>query len=226
LFFVGKNWSTGVVGLVAGRIKDKYYKPTLIMAENDGEITGSGRSIAEFNLIGALQEIPEYFDRFGGHPMACGFTLVSLDKLEPFKQALIEKFKEKTTGLDIAPTLEIDCQINLAEVNWELYDLLNKFEPFGQANERPKYLAANLTVVNIEGVGKDKKHLRLMVKTETGKTKKIMGWNLCNGETNWCKLLQKGDKIDVVFEISVNEWNGNRELQLTIVDLKKSVQIS
>lgn len=227
LFFLGKDWSTGVVGLVAGKIKDKYYKPTLIMAENSGEITGSGRSIAEFNLIGALQEMPGFFDRFGGHPMACGFTLANIDKLEKFKQALISKFKEKTAGLDIAPTLPIDCEIDLDEVNWELYDLLNKFEPFGQGNPRPKYLAKNLIVNGVEPVGKNSNHLRLMVKSASGKIKKIMGWNLCcaDAETNWCKTLQKGDKIDVVFEISVNEWNGNRELQLTTIDLKKTSNI-
>jgi len=222
ILFVGQNWPTGIVGLIAGRIKEKYYKPTIIMAENEGEITGSGRSIAEFNLISALQEISQYFSHFGGHPMACGFTLSDVNKLSDFKQSLIAKFNEKTAGLDISPTLKIDSEINLAEVDWQLYDLLCKFEPFGQANERPKYLAKDLIVINAEPVGKNKKHLRLMVKTAEGTTKKMVGWNLCNGEQNWCKILQKGDKIEVVFEISVNEWNGNRELQLTIVDLRKA----
>jgi len=222
ILFVGQNWPTGIVGLIAGRIKEKYYKPTIIMAENEGEITGSGRSIAEFNLISALQEISQYFSHFGGHPMACGFTLSDVNKLSEFKQSLNAKFNEKPAGLDISPTLKIDSEINLAEVDWQLYDLLCKFEPFGQANERPKYLAKDLIVINAEPVGKNKKHLRLMVKTAEGTTKKMVGWNLCNGEQNWCKILQKGDKIEVVFEISVNEWNGNRELQLTIVDLRKA----
>ena len=122
----------------------------------------------------------------------------------------------------MTPTLQIDAAIDLEQVNWELYDVLDKFKPFGQANEKPKYLARGLTVAGLEPVGKTKKHLRIMVRHNTDKVRKTIGWSLCNGSgTNWCEELKAGDKIDLVFEVDVNEWNGNRELQLTIVDLKK-----
>ena len=225
LFHVGEGWSTGIVGLIAGRIKEKYYKPTIIMARNNAEITGSGRSIEEFNMIAALQEMPEMFTKFGGHPAACGFTLKNIDLISEFQNKLIEKFVEQTVGLDIAPKMLIDAEIDLDDVNWDLFDTLEKFKPFGQANEKPKYLAKNLTIVGLEPVGKDKKHLRIIVKHNSHKIRKTIGWFLCNenGEDviNWGKVLKVGDKIDMVFEIDVNQWNGNRELQLTIVDLKK-----
>lgn len=228
LFYVGVGWSTGIVGLIAGRIKEKYYKPTIIMARNNGEITGSGRSISEFNMIESLQEMPEMFTKFGGHPAACGFTLKNIDSVTEFQDKLIQKFIEKTADKDITPKIFIGAEIDLDDVNWELFDTLNKFKPFGQANEKPKYLARNLTIISLEPVGKDKKHLRITVKHNSHKIRKTIGWHLCNENatdtTNWGKVLKIGDKIDMVFEIDVNQWNGNRELQLTIVDLKKNNQ--
>lgn len=223
LFALDKDWPLGIVGLIASRIKDRFQKPAIIMTENGG-ISGSGRSIPAFDMIGAMQEMSEYFLKFGGHPMACGFTLKDASLLDKMKQTLRQKFLEKTTGLDLTPTLTIDAEITLEEVNWELYDILEKFKPFGQANEKPTYVAYGLTVVGVEPVGADGKHLRIMVKHKTPKIKKTIGWNLTNGKAKWGKELKAGDSIDMVFEININEWNGNRELQLTIVDLKKSLK--
>jgi single-stranded-DNA-specific exonuclease len=224
LFVIDKDWSTGIVGLIASRIKDKYSKPTIAMGYNDGNIVGSGRSVTGFNMIESMQEAPELFLKFGGHPMACGFTLKSLETLEIFKKTLIEKYNSNTVEFDMTPVLAIDTEIKLLDVNWELFDLLEKFKPFGMHNDRPKYLARNLSVIKVEALGADGKHLKLMVKESGGPGRKVVGWRLCgenNGNPNWCKLLRAGDTIDMVFEVDVNEWNGNRELQLTIVDLKK-----
>ncbi|MBI4993068.1 MAG: single-stranded-DNA-specific exonuclease RecJ [Candidatus Magasanikbacteria bacterium] len=226
LFVIGEGWPTGIIGLIAGKIKDKYYKPTLVMSKHENEIVGSGRSVEGFSLIGNLQEMPETFAKFGGHPMACGFTLRDKDALDELKTKLTEKFLAKTAGMDMVPSIPVDAKVSLDDVSWELYDLLSKFEPFGQGNEKPKYLAENLTIYSLEPVGQEGKHLRIMIKTPTGKIRKTIGWSLCNGNgngTNWCKKLKPGDKIDLVFEIGINEWNGNRELQLTIVDLKQSI---
>jgi len=225
LFVIHENWTTGIVGLIASRIKDAYNKPTIAMGYRGEEITGSGRSIKGFNLIGAMQEIPECFSKFGGHPMACGFTLAG--ELEEMKKKLTEKFEEKKSEIDLTPTLDIDAEIQLEDVTWDLYDTLQKFEPFGMKNPKPTYLAKGVKVVKAEGMGKDKRHIRLTVSHSTPRLRKVVGWNLCsdkdNGKENWCTLLSPGDMIDMVFEISINEWNGNRELQLTLIDLKKTV---
>jgi single-stranded-DNA-specific exonuclease len=224
LFYVGEGWSTGLVGLIAGRIKDKYTKPCIIMALNDGEITGSGRSVDGFNLIESLQELPELFTKFGGHPMACGFSLVDAEKVDELKTKLTEKFNEKTKDIDLTPVLNIDAEVDLDNVNWDLYDALDKFKPFGVANAKPKYLSRGLTITALKPVGKEGRHLTIMVKHNSDKIHKTIGWSLCgNTGTNWCEDLKKDDKIDMIFELELNEWNGNRELQLTIVDLKKSL---
>ncbi|MEK7680630.1 MAG: DHHA1 domain-containing protein, partial [Patescibacteria group bacterium] len=225
IFILGKGWPTGILGLISGKLKDEFYKPAIVMGETDKEIFGSGRSIREFNLIAALQSAPELFDKFGGHPAACGFTLKDKNKLEEFKTKLSELVLAQTSGVALVPQIAVDAEVNLNEVNWKLYDLLQKFEPFGQANEEPKYVAYGLTVAAIEPVGQDGKHLRLMVKHDSQVIRKTIGFGLgdinrCS--ENWKQCLKPGDKIDMVFSIGVNEWNGNRELQLTIEDIKKT----
>ena len=225
LFVLGKDWPTGILGLISGKIKDDYYKPAIVMGETNDAINGSGRSIKEFSLIAAMQEMPEVFDKFGGHPQACGFTLKDKGKLEEFKTRLIAKAAIQTAAVDLVPQINVDAEVELDEVTWKLYDLLQKFEPFGQMNEEPKYVSRALTVTAIEPVGQDGKHLRLMVKHNSQLIKKTIGFGLgdinkCS--ENWKECLKPGDKIDMVYSIGVNEWNGNRELQLTIEDIKKT----
>lgn len=225
LFAYKKGWTTGILGLVAGRLKEKYYRPVIVMGMNDGEVTGSGRSIPELNLIEALREMPQYFSKFGGHPQACGLSLKNPKELEQFQADLKQLVASKIGKIKLEPKIDIDAEINLEDVDWKLYDLLQKFEPFGQANEEPKYLTRGLTVTDIQPVGQDGKHLRLMVKHNTHLVCKTIGFGL--GDINrhpsdWKNNLHIGDKIDMVFSIGVNEWNGNRELQLTIEDIQKS----
>jgi len=224
VFVLGTGWSTGLVGLIAGRLKEKYHKPSIVMALNDGEITGSGRSIEGFNIIECFQEMPEVFSKYGGHPMACGFTLESPDRLEEFKEKLRSKFFEKTKDINISPVLHIDAEIELSDVTWDLYDILDKFRPFGMANPKPTYLIRNAEVFNIASMGSEQNHMRLSLRDSNGRILKAVGWGLCgsDSDTNWCALLTPGDRVDIVCDISVNEWNGNRELQLMITDLKKS----
>ena len=225
LFVLGEGWSTGILGLVASRLKDEFYKPILVMGLNNGQITGSGRSIREFNMIRALQTMPEFFYKFGGHPQACGFTLVDQAVLEKFKTALLEKAKEEIKQVDLIPQINIEAEIDLDDVTWELQEKLALFEPFGQGNEEPKFAARGLTVMSVDPMGQDGKHLRIMVKHNSHVTKKTIGFGLgdiARNPDDWKKNLEPGEKIDLVFTISVNEWNGNRELQLMIEDIKKT----
>ncbi|OGH88479.1 MAG: single-stranded-DNA-specific exonuclease RecJ [Candidatus Magasanikbacteria bacterium RIFOXYC2_FULL_42_28] len=226
LFAYDEKWITGILGLIAGKIKDEFNKPTIIMGKNSGEITGSGRSIPEFSLIGALQKMPEHFHKFGGHPMACGFSLKSEDGLENFKKDLIKLANETIADANkLVPTIIVDAEVNLEDIHWELYDLLQKFEPFGQKNEEPKYLARGLTIVSVDPLGQTGKHLRLMVKHNNQTVRKTIAFGL--GDINkhpddWKVNLKPNDKVDLVFTVGVNEWNGNRELELKIIDIKKS----
>ena len=192
------------------------------MTENEEEIVGSGRSLEGFNLIQALQTCTDFFKKFGGHPLACGFTLKDKTRREELQQKLNDIFRTETAGQELRPILYIDAQTELEKVDWDLYSLLEKFRPFGQNNERPKYLATDLTIHNLEKVGSDGKHLRLLLRTPRNQIRKAMGWRLGNGNGhNWAQELRVGDRLDIVFELEKNTWNGNDELQITIVDLKK-----
>ena len=225
LIAYGEKWPTGVLGLVAGKLKDEYYKPVLVMGKaEEGYLVGSGRSIDEFNMIAAIQKIPDLFLKFGGHPLACGFSLKPDTTLPKLEAKLTELAADSLTGVELKPKIHIDAEVDLDEVNWKMFDLLQKFEPFGQNNEEPVYGARGVSIVAVEPVGADGKHLRLMVKHNSHYVRKTIGFGL--GDLNRCEIdwkncLQPGDKVNLAFAVSVNEWNGNRELQLTIEDIQK-----
>lgn len=216
LFAIGDGWSIGVVGLVAGKLSDEYYKPAIVMGREEFEIVGSGRSIAEFDIISAIEKIGQYFRRFGGHAQACGFTLTGEENLKCFEKEIEKLAAKKLKGLDLFPKLHIESEIALEAVDYDLLTELQKFEPFGSGNERPKFLLKNLSVVGIEQVGAKSQHLRLMVSQKGNLVRKCIGFSLA--ETHG--KLNVGDTIDLVGEASFNDWNGMKEIQIKICDLK------
>lgn len=217
LFAVGDGWTTGIVGLVAGRICDNFHLPTLVISHYNGEIIGSARSIDSFNIIEAIEQCSDYLVKFGGHPQAAGFTVKDKDNLDKFIKHLTELAEKELKDKILLPELAIDAEITLEDVNWELFEGLEQFSPFGDSNPKPKFLAKGITVVDMKKLGKDDKHLRLMASHKSPSIKKIIGF----GIGPWYDKLNKGDKIDIVFDVDVNQWNGNRELQIKIIDLKK-----
>lgn len=219
LIVVGEEWPTGIVGLVAGKIADEFHRPTLVISRFKGEIIGSARSIAEFNVIEAIEQCADFLKKFGGHPQAAGFTIDGEEGLQQFIQKMTTLADAQLTGKDIPAVLSVDTEIDLDQVNWELFEALEKFPPYGEDNPKPRFLAKQLTVVDHQKLGKGELHMRLMVSHTKPVIRKTIGFNL--GE--WCNTLKRGDKVDMVFEVDVNEWNGNRELQMKIVDLKMSL---
>jgi single-stranded-DNA-specific exonuclease len=218
LFAVGKGWPAGIIGLIAGKLADEYYRPTLILTEIDGKITGSGRSIKEFNIVKALEKTKDHFEKWGGHSQAGGFTLKSVENVGQFQKDFQKVINEELEGKELSPFLEIDAEIKLNEVDWKFFGQLDSFQPFGESNRSPYFLSKDAKVVGIQQVGNGGKHLKLMITDESGNVKKTIGFGF--GEL--FDIIEIGGKVNVVFEIGVNEWNGNRELQLKIIDLKKS----
>ncbi len=218
LFVFEKNWDLGLVGLIAGRLADRNNRPVFILTENQGEIKGSARSIPNFSVIEATSKQTGYLKRFGGHAGACGFTLKDKKYIEDFDKGLKNE-AQNIKQEDLVLELFIDAEVTLSDIDWRLLEETKKFEPFGEKNPQPVFLSKNLQVLGLDFVGDNKQHLRLMIGDEAGLVRKTIGFGL--GE-KW-KDLQMGDRVDVVYEIGVNEWNGNRELQLKIVDLKESL---
>jgi single-stranded-DNA-specific exonuclease len=228
LFGVGGDWSIGIVGLVAGKIVERYNRPTLVITRNEGELAGSGRSIPEFNIIEALEKLKKYLSRFGGHSQACGFTLKEDVDLEGFKAELKKIAEKELNGKDLTPIFPIDAGINFKDINWEMFREMEKFEPFGEGNPYPIFLIEKAMVEEIRTVGKENHHLKIKLSgSVNGSKKRLDAIGFCfakptNGNPDWCKIIKSGDLIDIVCEINKNEWNGCQELQLKILDLRKT----
>ncbi len=211
------TWSSGIAGLVAGKICDEYGKPTLIIERGEKKSTGSARSVENFNITKALTECEEFLIHYGGHKTAAGFSLQTT-KISLFYQKL-EKIARQEIGLEaLKPTLYIEAKLDLSEINEKTFEQIEKFQPFGEANPIPRFLAEKIQVVEIRSAGAEQKHLKLKLKDKKGHYLEAIGFGL--GE--WVAKLLPSDTIDLVYEILVNEWNGQRKIELKIIDLKAS----
>lgn len=223
LIFEGdKHWPVGLIGLAAGKIAEKYHRPTLIYQEKENISYISGRSIPQFNLIEAIEECSSLLDEFGGHRGAAGFRVENKQR-EEVKNKLVQIAEKKLTEEDLIPLLEIDAQLSPTEINWQNFDQLQLFEPFGQANPKPKFLIRDLEVSDLRIVGNDGRHLKLelgILNQDLGIKRKIKAIGFGLGK--WGEKLKIGEKIDLVFEMIVDEWNGMRDLQLKVIDLEIS----
>ncbi|HPA25545.1 MAG TPA: single-stranded-DNA-specific exonuclease RecJ [bacterium] len=218
ILIVEKNgWGAGLVGLVAGKLKDKYNRPVILFASDGEKYTGSGRSIAEFNITESMSKCSEFIEKFGGHSQAGGLTIIGQENFQKFKEKIENLAKEKLANIDLVPSIEIDLELNLKDLDWQLLDDLKKFEPFAEANPMPLFLIKKIKIEQMDIIGKDGKHLRFQLK-QNNLIRKAISFGTAE---EWGSQVKIGDTIDVVVEFGVNEWNGNRELQLKLVDIKK-----
>ncbi len=214
---VGNGWPAGLVGLVAGKLVNLYGRPTYVVGKSEeGKFVGSGRSVEGFDVTECLKSAANHLDKFGGHPQACGFSVTGPKKFMEAVVAMNAYAETTLAGRDLAPTLKIDAAVDLGDANWALLDELNKFSPCGEGNPKPVFVADDLVVADISTMGADKKHLRLTARSKTGKLSKMVAF----GFGEWATKLKVGDAFRAAFEIGMNEWNGNKELQMRIVDLK------
>jgi single-stranded-DNA-specific exonuclease len=209
-----EDWPVGLVGLVAGHVASKYNRPTFVITTMGGEIVGSGRSIEHFHLVEGLQSMDELFSKYGGHPMACGFSLKDADSLEAFKERMRARAKELLDGKDLRNTIDIEAELSLKETDWELIDTVNQLAPYGQANPKPVFVSRGVRVDDFALVGKTESHLRMTI-SQDGTKRKCIGFNCAE----LAGALSPGAVIDIAYHVSVNEWNGNREIQLEIKDI-------
>lgn len=212
-----EDWPLGVLGIVASKICEEYFKPTLVLTRGKKESSGSARSIPSFNIIKAINECSDLLLEFGGHKGAAGCTLKN-ENIEKFEKKLNQIAEEKLSDKDLIPKIDIEAEINLKSVDWELYNELEKFKPFGANNEKPQFKASGVNVVSFDRIGKRRDHLKLILSNQNGNNQ-IEGvyFNIRNG-----KLKQLGNDIDIIFEIDCNEWNGKKNLQLKIVDFRRA----
>ena len=212
----GDNWHHGVIGIVASKITDMYFKPSILICFEDNKGKGSGRSIPGFDLHKALCETSQYLEKYGGHAMAVGLSL-SKDKFEDFKKAFQEYADSKDIN-EIVPIINIDNLITEKELNLEAVRDLEKLEPFGEANKCPLIAYKNLKIDSIR-VLTDGKHMKLTLKTEKNNIITAMGFNMGYRAEEY--LI--GDRVDIVGTLEINAFNGNENIQFNLKDIMKSI---
>ena len=212
----GDNWHHGVIGIVASKITDMYFKPSILICFEDNKGKGSGRSIPGFDLHKALCETSQYLEKYGGHAMAVGLSL-SKEKFEDFKKVFQEYADSKDIN-EIIPIINIDKLITEKELNLEAVRDLEKLEPFGEANKCPLIAYKNLRIDSIR-VLTEGKHMKLTLKTEKNNIITAMGFNMGYRAEEY--LI--GDKVDIVGTLEINAFNGNENIQFNLKDIMKSI---
>ncbi|MBA3046787.1 single-stranded-DNA-specific exonuclease RecJ [Patescibacteria group bacterium] len=208
-------WNEGIVGLVAGRICEKYYLPALVITKTKDGYKGSGRSIDELDLIEAVKDCEEFLDKYGGHPAACGFSLAEKN-MNGFAKKIKQIAAEKLASIDLMPKIKIEMEIDLDEIDEKIIKDVELFAPFGQRNEKPKFMSGGVLIVDIATMGIGGKHIKFKVKNEKSGIISAIGFSQAE---QW-QDLRIGDKIDIVYYIELNEFNGRVDVQLKIIDIK------
>lgn len=211
----GKGWHHGVIGIVSSKITELYFKPSILLCEEDGECKGSGRSIPGFDLHEALMECNDTIDKFGGHAMAVGIN-INKEKVEEFKEEFEKIAKEKEVD-KIIPILNLDAEIKLDDVNKEMVDSLKELEPFGEDNKMPIFAFRNLKIDSIRSLS-DGKHLKLSVKDNKNIINAI-GFNM----GTLVDTYRIGDRVDIAGNLEINSFNGVDSIQINIKDIMKSI---
>lgn len=211
-----ENWHKGVIGIVASRLIETYYRPTLVFTKSGEKLAASARSVKDFDVYDALESCRDYIEQFGGHKYAAGLTILE-SQFESFKQ----KFEEVVSGsIDkrlLTPEIAIDAEINLMDITPKFYRILKQFAPHGPGNMNPVFLTRNLKDTGYgKCVGGDDEHLKCRVKQSNSRVSfDAIGFKIGNK----CDLITNGKTFQAVYSIDENEWNGNISVQLKLKDI-------
>lgn len=216
LFVVHESYEPGIIGLIAGRLTEEFYKPSIVLSKGEKYSKASARSISGFNIIEFIREASDLLVDAGGHPMAAGFT-VENEKLELLQEKLEEIAEKLLKRDDFVRNLRIDAKIPSSFINYELLDLLQKFSPFGMANPQPVFVTENVAIEDIKLVGQEGRHARFRFKSQNS-SPRINGIGFNMGERT--KGFHIGDVAQIAYSVEDDTWNGNRRLQLKIRDIK------
>lgn len=208
-----KDFLPGIVGLAASRLTEAYYRPSVVVGLGDDESRGSCRSIPEFNIIAALDQCADLLIRHGGHAAAAGFT-VATKNLDTLRHCLQAIAAEQLADIELHPTLDIDAEIPLEEVNWATHALLGQIEPCGMGNPQPMLVSRAVEVCDVRAIGSERKHLKLLLRDARG-----TAWDAIffrHGDL----LGQVPNRVDAAYILEIHEWNHEKRLQLNIRDLR------
>ena len=208
-------WHKGVIGIVASRLIENYYRPTLVFTKNEDKLVASARSVSGFNIYNALEACQEYLEQFGGHKYAAGLTIKE-ENYNKFKE-VFERIVSQTIDKELLEQrINIDLEIKLEDVSSIFFETLKRFAPFGPENMTPVFLSKGVKAKEFRAVG-DGSHLRIVL-TNIEETVSFVaiGFGLADKKT----ILEKGQPFDIVYQLEENIWNGRASIQMRIKDIQ------
>ncbi|WP_019669267.1 single-stranded-DNA-specific exonuclease RecJ [Eudoraea adriatica] len=210
------TWHKGVIGIVASRLTETYYRPTLVFTKSGDKLAASARSVRGFDVYNALERCADSIEQFGGHKYAAGLTMVE-EQYEIFKSQFESVVAETIDPNLLTPEIIIDGKLDLDQISPKLYRIMKQFAPFGPGNMTPLFMTENLRDTGYaKGVGEDSKHLKLSVTQNGTGPVGAIGFNLGNK----LSVVQNGKPFSAVFSLDENQWNGRVSLQLKVKDLR------
>ena len=209
------EWHLGVIGIVASRLVDAYYRPTIMLSTVEGKIKGSARSVKGFNIYDALKQCDDLLEQFGGHEFAAGLTM-ERKNLEEFRSRIDKIAFQDLADSDFQPELLVDAKLNLADVNPKFWKLLTQFEPFGPGNLRPIFVSENICIEGVPSIVGNG-HLKMKLRQEDSAVFDAIGFNM----HEYLPKLRNCEeqKIDVAYVLEENHWNGKRTIQMRLKDI-------
>lgn len=223
IFLSHESYNQGIIGLVAGKLVEKYYRPAIVVSRGEEFSKASARSINGFNIIETIRKAENLLVDCGGHPMAAGFT-VETKNLAVLQKRLTEIAEKELDKDKLTRVLKIDCELDLNDLNFELYQELEPFKPYGLGNPEPVFASRNVMVKDVRIVGADGKHLKLQIANSLQST--VYG-AVAFGLADLFPKLSPDKPVDIAYTLSIDEWNGNKQsfssnkrLELKIKDIK------
>lgn len=215
-----ESYQEGVIGLVAGRLVEAFYRPSIVIARREKKSKASVRSVSGFNIIAFLRSHKELFINVGGHPMAAGFT-IETEKIAFVQQLLEEKAADIVTDETLTRTLAIDCELPFSAITEKFYQELQQLGPFGIGNPEPVFATKKVTIQDIRMLGREGKHLKLRLQQSTTNNQQQIQFDaIAFGMGERAAELHVGDTIAVAYTIDENVWNGRVSMQLKVKDMK------
>ncbi len=213
IIVVRGDWPKGVIGPTASRLVEKYNRPVILFAEENDMLVGSARSVSCVHIINLLTEAKDLIAKFGGHAGAAGLSIKSAN-WQKFQIKISKVAEEKIKDSDLVKKIKIDAEVKLPEMTKKLYEKLLRFEPFGMGNPRPTFVAENISFENIRFVGRDENHLQARAVDATEKIK-LIHFSFPYDKS----MIKSYQHYDIAFTLNLDEWNGNSELCLHILDI-------
>jgi single-stranded-DNA-specific exonuclease len=213
-----ENWHKGVIGIVASRLVENYYRPTIVFTKSGDKLAASARSVKDFDVYNALEACAEYLEQFGGHMYAAGMTLKE-ENYQKFKAAFETEVKNTIHPDLLTPEISVDLEMNFSDFDEKFMRVLKQFEPFGPENMTPVFKSNNIIDSGYaKTLGNDDEHLKVFVKQNNSPNFNAIGFGL--GDK--INLVKNRNPFEAVYVLEENEWNGTVSLQLQLRDVRTS----